>query len=182
MTPPGVTSFSWDDVSDTFNSGLTAMAMNYHDMKLNQGVQGEVAYALVPKKVAAGPHFGTWILSVNKFSKNKEWAYRAVAWLTSAETQTRMLQKQLHPSRFSVYQKAVSDPQLQKDFANFYDVLGRSLAQGVGRPRLTNYSDVGKVIAVAVNNAATGSQQPQAALNAAVPQIKEMLRQAGYTV
>jgi hypothetical protein len=30
VTPPGVTSFSWDNVSATFNSGLTAMAMNYH--------------------------------------------------------------------------------------------------------------------------------------------------------
>ncbi|MBV9645434.1 MAG: extracellular solute-binding protein [Verrucomicrobia bacterium] len=182
VTPPGVTSFSWDDVADTFNSGLTAMAMNYHDMKLNSGVKGEVAYAMVPKKVAYGPHFGTWILSVNKFSKNKEWAYRAVAWLTSAETQTKMLEKQLHPSRVSVYKEAVANSSLQKDFANFYDILGKSLAVGVGRARLSNYFDVSKVIAVAVNNAATGSQKPQAALDAAVSQIKDMLKQAGYSV
>jgi multiple sugar transport system substrate-binding protein len=182
VTPPGVTSFSWDDVADTFNSGLTAMAMNYHDMKLNSGVKGEVAYAMVPKKVASGPHFGTWILSVNKFSKNKEWAYRAVAWLTGAEAQTKMLEKQLHPSRASVYKEAAANSSLQKDFANFYDVLGKSLAVGVGRARLSNYFDVSKVIAVAVNNAATGSQKPQSALDAAVPQVKEMLKQAGYTV
>jgi multiple sugar transport system substrate-binding protein len=182
VTPPGVTSFSWDDVSDTFNSGLTAIAMNYHDMKLNSGVNGEVAYAMVPKKVIYGPHFGTWILSVNKFSKNKEWAYRGVAWLTGSEAQTKMLQKQLHPSRESVYKEAVADASLQKSFANFYEILGKSLAVGIGRARLTNYSDVSKAIAVAVNNAATGSQQPQAALEAAVPQIKEMLKQAGYSV
>jgi multiple sugar transport system substrate-binding protein len=182
VTPPGVTSFSWDDVADTFNSGLTAMAMNYHDMKLNSGIKGEVAYAMVPKKVTYGPHFGTWILSVNKFSKNKEWAYRAIAWLTSAETQTKMLEKQLHPSRVSVYKAAASNASLQKNFANFYDVLGKSLAVGVGRARLSDYFDVSKVIAVAVNNAATGSQKPQAALDAAVPQIKEMLKQAGYSV
>lgn len=182
VTPPGVTSFSWDDVSDTFNSGLTAIAMNYHDMKLNSGVNGEVAYAMVPKKVIYGPHFGTWILSVNKFSKNKEWAYRGVAWLTGSEAQTKMLQKQLHASRESVYKEAVADASLQKSFANFYEILGKSLAVGIGRARLTNYSDVSKAIAVAVNNAATGSQQPQAALEAAVPQIKEMLKQAGYSV
>jgi multiple sugar transport system substrate-binding protein len=182
VTPPGVTSFSWDDVADTFNSGLTAMAMNYHDMKLSPGIKGEVAYTMVPKKVTYGPHFGTWILSVNKFSKNKEWAYRAVAWLTGAEAQTKMLEKQLHPSRVSVYKKATANSSLQKDFANFYDILGKSLAVGVGRARLSDYFDVSKVIAVAVNNAATGSQKPQAALDAAVPQVKEMLKQAGYSV
>ena len=158
------------------------MAMNYHDMKLNSGIKGDVAYAMVPKKVAYGPHFGTWILSVNKFSKNKEWAYRAVAWLTGTEAQTKMLEKQLHPSRASVYKKAAANSSLQKDFANFYDVLGKSLAVGVGRARLSNYFDVSKVIAVAVNNAATGSQKPQAALDAALPQVKEMLKQAGYSV
>jgi multiple sugar transport system substrate-binding protein len=93
-----------------------------------------------------------------------------------------MLEKQLHPSRVSVYKAAASNASLQKDFANFYDVLGKSLDAGVGRARLSDYFDVSKVIAVAVNNAATGSQKPQAALDAAVPQIKEMLKQAGYSV
>ena len=182
VTPPGVTSFSWDDVSATFNSGLTAMAMNYHDMKLNPDVKGEVAYAMVPKKVTYGPHFGTWILSINKFSKNKEWAYRAISWLTASDTQIKMLQKQLHPTRVSVYKQAVADTTLQKDFANFYEVLGKSLRVGVGRARLSNYSDVSKAIAVAVNNAATGSQTPQAALDAAASQIKGMIKQAGYPI
>ncbi|HEY0790355.1 MAG TPA: extracellular solute-binding protein [Chthoniobacterales bacterium] len=182
VTPPGVTSFSWDDVTATFNAGLTAMAMNYHDMKLNPDVKGEVAYAMAPKKAGYGPHFGTWILSVNRYSRNKEWAYRAITWLTAGEAQVKMLEKQLHPTRVSVYQKAVADTALQNDFGNFYDVLGKSLNVGVGRARLSNYSDVSKAIAVAVNNAATGSQTPQAALNAAVPQVREMLKQAGYPV
>ena len=79
VTPPGVTSFSWDTASATFGSGLTAMSMNYHTEVLNPEVEGEVAYALVPKQVTRGPHFGTWMLSVNKFSKNTESAYRAAA-------------------------------------------------------------------------------------------------------
>ena len=93
-----------------------------------------------------------------------------------------MLQKQLHPTRVSVYKQAVADTALQKDFANFYEVLGKSLQVGVGRARLSNYSDVSKAIAVAVNNAATGSQTPQAALDAAASQIKGMIKQAGYPI
>ncbi len=182
VTPPGVTEFSWDTAASTFGSGLTAMSMNYHNVSLNPSVKGEVAYAMAPKQVTYGPHFGTWMLSVNSFSKNKEWAYRAITWFTSGDVQTKMLKQQLHPSRISVYQKAVADSSLVQQFGNFYDVLGKSLAVGVGRPRLTNYSDVDQAIWVAVNNAATGRVAPDASLNQAATRVKSALQQAGYPV
>ena len=43
------------------------------------------------------------MLSVNKNSKNKEWAYQGISWLTAAEQQTTMTAKSLHPSRTSVF-------------------------------------------------------------------------------
>ncbi len=181
VTPPGVTSFSWDDASATFTQGLTAMSMNYHTEVLSPDVQGRIAYALVPEKVARGPHFGTWMLSVNKYGKNKPWAYRAVQWFTSGETQTKMLAAQLHPSRKSVYEAAKTDPNATK-FGNFYDILGQSLAVGVGRPRLTNYGAVDQVIWVAVNNAANGTQSPEEALNEAATKVTDLLREEGYPV
>ncbi|HEX5497853.1 MAG TPA: extracellular solute-binding protein [Thermomicrobiales bacterium] len=181
VTPPGVTSFSWDDAAAAFQNGLTAISMNYHTTALNPTVAGKIAYALVPKNKTRGPHFGAWMLSVNKYSNNKEWAYRAVSWLTSAKTQTKMLEAQLHPSRKSVYDAAKTDPAASK-FGNFYDILGQSLALGVGRPRLTNYSAVDKEIWVAVNNAATGSAKPEDALKSAADNVTKLLKQAGYPV
>lgn len=181
VTPPGVTSFSWDTASSTFGSGLTAMSMNYHTETLNPNVKGEVAYAMVPRQTTRGPHFGTWMLSVNRFSKNKEWAYRAAVWFTSAAQQTKMLQTQVHPSRISVYDKAKTDPAAQK-FGNFYDALGKSLAVGVGRPRLTNYGAVDKEIWVAVNEAASGAKSPEAVLSDAAKRVTAQLKQAGYPV
>jgi multiple sugar transport system substrate-binding protein len=182
VTPPGVTSFSWDEAATTFDSGLTAMSMNYHQEELKPEVKGEVAYALAPKKVNYGPHFGTWMISVNKASKNKEWAYRAIAWMTSADVQTKMLQTQLHPTRNSVYAKAAADASLKQKVGNFYDVLGKSLAVGVGRPRLTNYGAVDKEIWVAVNQAATGAKAPKDALSEAATRVTALLKDAGYTV
>jgi len=182
VTPPGVTSFSWDTVGSTFGSGLTAIGMNYNNMTLNDGVKGEVAYAMVPKKEEYGPHFGTWMLSVNKYSENKDWAYRAITWLTGAEAQTKMSKAQLHPSRISVYEKVRSDEAFAEEFGNFYNVLGDSLAVGVGRPRLINYSDVTKAVGVAVNNAATGRQAPEEALGQAASTITSALKLAGYPV
>ena len=181
VTPPGVTSFSWDDASAAFTSGLTAIGMNYHTEALGPDIQGTISYALAPRKVARGPHFGTWMLSVNKASQNKEWAYRAANWFTSAPTQIKMLAAQLHPSRKSVYEAAKTDP-AATPFGNFYDILGQSLALGVGRPRLTNYGAVDKEIRVAVNSAATAAMSPADALKSAADKILVLLQEAGYPV
>jgi multiple sugar transport system substrate-binding protein len=180
IVPPGTTAASWDNASSYFGSGLTAMSMNYHTETLSGNVKGEIAYALVPKKVAHGPHFGTWMLSLNHFGKNKPWSFRALVWLTAAAQQRRMLATQLHPTRKSVYASAAGNASLAK-FGNFYDILGQSLKYGVGRPRLTNYGDVSHTISVAVNQAANGSD-PAGQLSGAATQVKSQLQQAGYKV
>jgi multiple sugar transport system substrate-binding protein len=181
VCPPGVTSFSWDEASSAFASGLTAMSMNYHSETLNSTVKaGEVGYAVIPKKTAIGPHFGTWMLSVNKYSQNKAWAYKAIVWITAAAQQIKMLSTQLHPSRKSVYENAKTNPAATQ-FGNFYDVLGQSLALGNGRPRLQNYGDVDQIIYTMVNNVATGAAQPQAALTKADADVLAALKKAGYS-
>jgi multiple sugar transport system substrate-binding protein len=178
VVPPGSTSASWDEVASSFDSGLTAMTMNYHALALDSAVSGgQIGYAAVPKGSAQAPHFGTWMLSVNKYSTNKEWAYRAISWVTAAEQQLAMTKQQLHPTRVSVYQQVGAAGSAD---AEFYQALGESLALGDGRPRLTNYTEVSQAIAVAVNDAATGKKDPKAALDSAASQVKKLLQQAGY--
>lgn len=181
VTPPGVTSFSWDEASAAFVAGLTAMSMNYHSEVLSPDIQGDVAYALVPAGPEGdrGPHFGTWMLSVNAFSENKACAWQAIQWLTSPSTQTLMLATQLHPSRISVYEAAETDP-VTTQFGNFYEVLGESLAVGVGRPRLTNYGEVDEIIWTAVNRVASGDAAPADALAEADARVLAALQAAGY--
>lgn len=175
--PPGSTSADWTTTADEFDNGLSAMTINYHDLKLADAVKGgQIAYAPVPSAKAAGPHFGTWMLSINKNSKNKEWAYQAISWLTAAQQQTAMTAKSLHPSRTSVY----SNIQSSNPLAPFYKTLGESLAVGVGRARLTNYTEVSHDIAVAVNNAATGASSPDAALKSAADKVSALVKSAGY--
>jgi multiple sugar transport system substrate-binding protein len=175
VVPRGTTAASWDTVTTTFGQGLTAMGMNYHDMGLNEGVDGQVKYALVPKAQRRGPHFGTWMLSVNKASKNKEWAYRTAAWLTSSATQVQMVAKNLHPTRASVYETVSSDAEVKQRSQNFYEVLGESLKVGVGRARLTNYFDVSNKVAVAVNQAASNRAAPADALSKAASEVEGLL-------
>ena len=181
VTPPGTTSASWDTVATEFETGLVAMSMNYHTETLNPSVHGAMDYAMVPKKVKYGPHFGSLMLSVNGVSRNKDWAFRAIQWLTGKAAQDVMLPLQLHPTRRSVYELAAKSPEISAKFGHFYPTLGQSLENGVGRPRLKNYSDVDRVIWVAVNDAARDAATPAAALQKASTQVKALLSQAGYT-
>lgn len=181
VTPPGTTSASWDEVATMFDSGLTAMTMNYHDLKLDAKIKGGViGYAKVPGAVSEGPHFGTWMLSVNKYSKNKEWAYRAAEWMTSSEEVTAMLANGIHPARNSVYVAAAKLP--DANIAAYYATLKKALAVGVGRPRLTNYGEVDAAIFTMVNNVATGKAEPKLALVDTAAQVKKLLEAAGYKV
>jgi multiple sugar transport system substrate-binding protein len=179
VVPPGSTSASWDEAAASFDSGLTAMTQNYHALALDSGVNGSIGYAQVPEGVATGPHFGTWMLSVNPNSANKAWAYRAITWLTAADQQLAMTKDQLHPSRTSVYDQVESQTGDPAE-AEFYKVLGQSLAVGVGRARLTNYTEVSHAIAVAVNEAASGAKSPDQALKDAADEVGRLLKQAGY--
>jgi multiple sugar transport system substrate-binding protein len=181
VVPPGSTSASWDETATSFDNGLSAMTINYHTLALADNVKGEIGYAPVPGATAQGPHFGTWMLSINKNSKNKSWAYKAISWLTSAKTQLSMTKEQLHPSRASVYDSVESSAS-SADEREFYSTLGKSLAVGVGRARLTNYTEVSHAVAVAVNKAASGSETPSAALKEAAASVTSLLKQAGYKV
>jgi multiple sugar transport system substrate-binding protein len=181
VVPPGSTSASWDETASSFDSGLTAMTENYHALALDKKVKGQIGYAPVPAGTAQGPHFGTWMLSVNPNSTNKAWAYRAITWLTAAQQQLAMTKNQLHPSRTSVYDK-VSNQTKDPAEAEFYTVLGKSLAVGEGRPRLTDYTEVSHEIAVAVNEAASGRKQPKQALDDAATGVRRLLSEAGYKV
>jgi multiple sugar transport system substrate-binding protein len=181
VVPPGSTSASWTETAEVFDAGLTAMTINYHSLALADGVEGEIGYAPVPRDVGAGPHFGTWMLSINKYSTKKEWAYQAIKWLTSSEQQIAMTELKLHPTRVSVYD-AVAQQSGDSGQSAFYATLGESLAVGVGRARLTNYMEVSNAVAVQVNRAASGDATSERAIEEMVRSVTALLEQAGYQV
>ncbi|GGG01267.1 ABC transporter substrate-binding protein [Paenibacillus abyssi] len=186
VVPPGTSTFSWTEAGTAFGSGLTAMTMNYFTQTLTSNVEGGIIdYAMVPGNIidgrlVQGPHFGTWNLSINKFSGNHKEAFDFVAWVTSSEVQQKMLQKQLHPTRISVYEVAQADPALTERFNNFYKTLGDSLAIGVGRPRTSNAEEIWRAVATGLNNIVTGKGTIEENLASSKKQVITLLEQAGY--
>lgn len=183
VVPPGTTGASWDNATSSFGSGQTAMTMNYGPQALNDNVKGQISYALVPKKTQNSPHEGTWQLSIptKKPDNTKAWAYQVIAYLTSTEAQKQMLTSQLHPTRTSVYAAAASDASLTSTYANFYDILGKSLAAGTGRARVKNYSSVVQPIAVGVNDAARQAAPVDEAMDSAAKNVQRVLKGLGIT-
>jgi len=183
ITPPGAITYTWDEVATAFGSGLTAMGMNYHDMKLDPNVNGKVGYFIFPGvknggNVVRGPHFGSWGLSISKYSKNKEAAYKLAEWLTSPERQEGYLKFNQHVTRLSSYKAAesISDPLLRE----YYQVMGESLKVGVGRPRITTYNRVSEAVQIAISDYLTNKKGAKEALDQAAKQVEDIMKEAGY--
>ncbi|EXX91176.1 hypothetical protein CH50_13985 [Paenibacillus darwinianus] len=183
VTPPGTTTYTWDEVATVFGSGQVAMGMNYHDMQLDPKVNGKTGYFLFPGREdgsgnVRGPHFGSWELSVSKYSNNKQAAYDLAEWLTSPATQEGYIPFKQHVTRLSSYKaaQAIEDETVRE----FYQVLGESLKVGVGRPRITNYGQVSEAVQVGMNDYLTGRKGAKEALDSAAKQVEAIMEQAGY--
>jgi multiple sugar transport system substrate-binding protein len=184
VTPPGVLTYTWDEVATVFGSGQVAMGMNYHDMKLDPKVKGgEAGYFVFPgvkdgDKLVRGPHFGSWGVGISKYSKNKEAAYQLAEVLTSPDSQKGYLKFNQHVTRVSAYDAAKAIPDaLTKEY---YNVLGESLKVGVGRPRITNYDQVSEAVQIAVSDFLSGKKDAKKALDDGAKQVEDLMKQAGY--
>jgi multiple sugar transport system substrate-binding protein len=185
VVPPGATTFGWEEAGTAFDSGMTATTSGYHTLELASNVKGQIDYFLFPGKevggkLVRGPHFGTWQLSINKYSKNPDAAFEMISWFTSQQTQEKMLEQQLHPTRTSVFKYAEGNADLTAKFGSFYKVLGETLAIGIGRPRISNYSEVSNALAVMVNNIVTNNGNIQSELDSGEQNVITLLKQAGY--
>ncbi|MGK9251470.1 extracellular solute-binding protein [Paenibacillus humicus] len=183
VTPPGVTGYTWDEVEIAFGYGQTAMGMNYHDMKLNPKVQGQVGSFMLPGverngTIIRGPHFGSWGLAVNKYSRQKQAAFDLAAYLAGVEAQQGYLKYRHHVTRMSAYEAArhLGDTSLRE----YYDVLGASLRVGVGRPRIKNYNQLSEAVQTAVQSYLSGRQSAKAALDQAVDTVSQFMIMEGY--
>jgi multiple sugar transport system substrate-binding protein len=159
------------------------MGMNYNDMHLDPKVNGKAGYFLFPgmkngNEIVRGPHFGSWELSVSKYSSNKQAAYSLAEWLTSPETQKEYLKFNQHVTRISSYEASASmdDPEKKE----FYKVLGESLAVGVGRPRITVYGQMSEAVQVGINDFLTGQKSAKDALDSAAKQVQLIMEKEGY--
>jgi len=111
------------------------------------------------------PHYGTYYLAVNKFSKNPRWAYDLIITAASPEWMKEYAQFLFHGSRTSYYE----DPKVIESRPEYWPVFAESLAIGYARPRISVYVEYSETIQAEVSKALLGEQSVEDALaNAAI--------------
>lgn len=179
VAPPSALSSTWDDVTREFGSGYTAMAMNYHKMVLDPDIAakgGKVGFAMVPGmrlkdgSIQRAPNQGTYILSVNKYSKNPRWAYDFILNATSPEWQKTYSKFLFHSSRVSYYK----DEEVIKTRPEYWPTFYESLKIGYGRPRITDYVQYSETIQKEVSDFLSGKQDARTALDKAAKDVKKL--------
>ena len=137
-------------------------------------VVGNVGYAPMPKKELRFPRLGSWGLTISKYSKNKEWAYRYLVEFNSKENVRNIHHKAGMPiCRLSVANDfAKTDPLLKA-------VLG-SFENTKERPGIPEIGQIIDVWGLAVSRVVTKDADAQTALDDAAEKIEEILRDGGY--
>jgi multiple sugar transport system substrate-binding protein len=111
--PPGWPSYTWYEGKEAFLSGRLAMwfdanhqAAAFEDPNKSQ-VAGKVGYLLPPPGPDGQIRSSTWLwsLAMNSASKNKDAAWKFLAWATSKELLQRTVPyENINPTRKSVWQ------------------------------------------------------------------------------
>ncbi len=137
-------------------------------------VVGKVGYAPMPKKELRFPRLGSWGLTLSKYSKNKEWAWRYMAEFNSKENvQTIHRNAGMPIVRTSVATVlAKTDPLFKAIFESFEHTKERP-----GIPEITQIIDVW---GLAISRVVTKDTDAQTALDEAAAEIEQILRDGGY--
>jgi multiple sugar transport system substrate-binding protein len=141
-------------------------------------VAGKIGYVVLPAGPTGRhtPMMGNWLLGIPKATKEKEWAYRFIAWATSKEIQKPYAEAGGIPFRKSI----LTDPTLNKRFPYFAAMADSLAAPPFWRPRTSEWSAVESILGTHVNAALAGSESPEQAVDRAQAEITQHMKEAGY--
>jgi len=185
VVPPAAITSTWYEVANIFGSGQTAMAMNYHRMILDPAVEakgGKVAFSPVPGQrlsdgtVRRAPHQSTYMLSINKYSKNHRWSYDFILNATSPEWQKEYAKFLFHSSRISYYQ----DPEVIKTRPEYWPTFFEGLKIGYSCPRIKDYIEYSEAIESEISSYLMGQKDVETALDNAAEKVKYIFIREQY--
>ena len=185
VVPQAAKTWTWDEVTTAFGSGLTAIAMNYHRMLLDPAIEqkgGKAAFAMVPGQreadgsIRRAPHYGSYYLALNKYANHQPAAYKFIQWLASPEVQNSFAKYQFHSSRRDYYENS----EVLSKWPEYWKPFEQSLEIGNSRPRLTVFRQYSETIQAEVSSALAGNKSVKQALDDAAREVIELFKQAGY--
>ena len=179
VSPPGVESYSGDEVGRALAGGTAASSINwpnwvatFEDPSQSRMV-GKIAHAPIPSGTHAGSsEIGHWTMGIMTDSENKQEAFDFMFWATSAEQIKISATRGNPPVRFSVF----TDPELtsQEQFRH-YPILMEAINFSTPRPRHPQWPEIENAFGVELSKAVAGRISGEEALANAQREVEAIL-------
>jgi multiple sugar transport system substrate-binding protein len=189
--PPGMTNYVWADVAKNFADGIIAIYTEWYgwysyfqDPKSSK-VGGKFGLARAPMgdgKVHSG-WAGNHGFSIMKASKNKEAAASLIKFLTSPDEQRIESKLGFTVSRASIGQEAIdaaAKSSVPLDKARLELALLQAKEDYKTPPLIAEWLPMSNVVYPILQKIILGDVTPQAGLDDAVAQTKDLMTKAGY--
>ena len=180
FAPPDAPNWGNEEAGAAMQQGRLAMLQMWPQLAAamedpsQSKVVDNVGYAPMPKKELVFPRLGSWGLTISKYSKNKEWAYRYLVEFNSKENVKNIH----HPAGMPVCRLSVAE-ELAKDDPLIKAVLD-SYEHTKERPGIPEIGQIIDVWGLAVSRVVTKDADAKTALDDAAAKIEEILRDGGY--
>lgn len=181
--PPGMTSFAQDGQFQAFLQGDAAM---YLDASVFAGVARDpqkskvydkLGFAMHPKKENRLSESGGFGLAIPANASNPEAAFLFMQWITSKETERKVIENGGAPFRTS----SVNDPALQAKYPEFVALAAQlPHINPDWRPIIPEWGEINNMMGIAVNQVLTGEKEPQQAMDELIEPVREIMIRAGY--
>jgi len=185
-SPPGATTYTWDEAASAMAEGLVAMSINWNEFAPvfedaeKSKVVGKIFYAIPPMKVKHTPVGGGAGAAMSKFSKNKEATWLFLQWLTSNAVQNQITKDGCLSSTVI---SAFEDPENIAKSADPTSALRQlpamkeAMSLNMYRPRVPQWPQINEIIFINLSDALAGTKTAQEALTNAANQIKSAVGQ-----
>ena len=184
--PAGIPGYGQGEANTAFLQGQAAMYLDSTSFAgvvndpARSKVAGNVSWALHPKGVKRASQSGGLGLTIPKNSKNSDAGFLLMQWLTSKTQDKEVTRLGGAPMRNST----LSDADLIRqypEFITFREALKYSAPDW--RPIISVWDKINvQALGVGISEALTGKKSAEDALNGLVPQVTQIMREAGYKI
>lgn len=184
--PAGIPGFGQGEMNTAFLQGQAAMYLDSTSLvsvvkdPARSKVADKVSWALHPAGVRRSSQSGGLGLTIPKNAKNADAAFLLLQWLTSKNQDKAVTRLGGAPMRNST----LNDVDLVRqnpEFIVFKEALKYSNPDW--RPIISVWDKINvQALGVGISEALTGKKTAEAALNELVPQVNQIMREAGYKV
>lgn len=180
--PAGVGNYTWQECVSDFQQGKVPMYldvsvfMSQLEDPTKSTVSGKIGYAPMPAGPAGSyPNGGSWAVSINSASQNKEAAFLFLNWITGKEMQLRIAEDAGLTSRQSVLDSPVLAEKFPAEWLAAFKTNMAATLPEMNFPPVTRIDEFMDIYGGAVNAVILGESDAQTALNNAAVQVDELL-------